>query len=113
MIYQVSATDADAKNTPNSRITYSINRKQSDSKRTFSIEPTTGLIVLSRKLNFEQARVHEIVVVARDGGEVKKFHVEYNYAIFFCIIYTFLLESFNLFFTNRYRKRQVRLLLFA
>ena len=38
--------------------------------RTFSIEPTTGLITLARKLNFEQARVHEIVVVARDGGEV-------------------------------------------
>ena len=79
--YQVSATDADARNTPNSRITYSINRKQSDSNRTFSIEPTTGLIVLSRKLNFEQARVHEIVVVARDGGEVKMFLVEYNYEI--------------------------------
>ena len=69
-VLRVSATDADAKGTANSRITYSINRKQSDLDRTFSIEPTTGLIVLSRKLNFEQARVHEIVVVARDGGEV-------------------------------------------
>ena len=68
---QVSATDADAEGTPNSRIIYSINRKQSDSNRTFSIEPATGLIVLSRKLKFEQSRVHEIVVVARDGGEVK------------------------------------------
>ena len=67
----MSASDSDAKGTPNSRITYSINRKQSDSNRTFSIEPTTGLIVLSRKLSFEQARVHEIVVVARDGGEVR------------------------------------------
>ena len=69
-VLKVSATDADAKGSPNSRITYSINRKQSDLNRTFSIEPTTGLITLARKLNFEQARVHEIVVVARDGGEV-------------------------------------------
>ena len=69
-VLKVSATDADAKLTPNSRITYSINRKQSDSNRTFTIEPSTGLITLSRKLDFEQARVHEIVVVARDGGEV-------------------------------------------
>ena len=69
-VLQVSAIDSDAENTANSRITYSINRKQSDVNRTFHIEAETGLLVLARKLKFEHARVHEIVVVARDGGEV-------------------------------------------
>lgn len=56
--------------------------------------------------------MHEIVVVARDGGEVKIFLVEFNYATYFYLSYIFLSESLNTLFANRYHKRQVRLLPF-
>jgi len=67
-ILKVEASDADKGE--NSRITYSINRRQSDKERHFDIDSQTGLITLSKKLDFERQSVHEIVIVARDGGEV-------------------------------------------
>ena len=54
----------------NSRVTYSINRRQSDRDRHFDIDSQTGLLTLAKKLDFERQNVHEIVIVARDGGEV-------------------------------------------
>ena len=67
-VIKVTATDADEGS--NGAIKYLINRKQSDKKHTFNINENTGLIVLAKNVDFEQQRVHEIVVVARDGGEV-------------------------------------------
>ncbi|CAB4067518.1 DCHS1_2 [Lepeophtheirus salmonis] len=67
-VLRVEAKDADANK--NGKIAYSINRRQSDKDRTFAIDENTGLILLDRRLNFERKRVHEIVVVAKDGGEV-------------------------------------------
>ena len=67
---QVSARDSDAAGSLNSQIRYAINRRQSDPKRTFNINENTGLIVLAKNVHFETDQVHEIVVVARDGGEV-------------------------------------------
>ena len=51
-------------------MTYSINRRQSDRDRHFDIDSQTGLLTLAKKLDFERQNVHEIVIVARDGGEV-------------------------------------------
>jgi protocadherin-16/23 len=51
-------------------VTYSINRRQSDRDRHFDIDSQTGLLTLAKKLDFERQNVHEIVIVARDGGEV-------------------------------------------
>ena len=52
-------------------MTYSINRRQSDRDRHFDIDAQTGLLTLAKKLDFERQNVvHEIVVVARDAGDV-------------------------------------------
>ena len=67
-ILQVSANDADEGS--NAKITYSINRKQSDKEELFKIDANNGLLTVNKILSFERQSVHEIVVVARDGGEV-------------------------------------------
>lgn len=65
-VLQVYASDADAG--ANGAITYEINRRQSEGDGPFSIDAHTGLLRLERPLDFEQRRVHELVVQARDGG---------------------------------------------
>uniref|UniRef100_A0A5F8G5S3 Protocadherin-16 n=1 Tax=Monodelphis domestica TaxID=13616 RepID=A0A5F8G5S3_MONDO len=65
-VLQVFAADADAG--ANGAVTYEINRRQSDGDGPFSIDARTGLLRLERPLDFEQRRVHELVVQARDGG---------------------------------------------
>ncbi|KFO24716.1 Protocadherin-16 [Fukomys damarensis] len=65
-VLQVFASDADAG--ANGAITYEINRRQSEGDGPFSIDARTGLLRLERPLDFEQRRVHELVVQARDGG---------------------------------------------
>ena len=67
-VLKVSANDADEGS--NARITYSINRKQSDKSELFKIDANNGLLTVNKILSFERQTVHEIVVVARDGGEV-------------------------------------------
>jgi protocadherin-16/23 len=67
-VLKVAANDAD--DGDNARVTYSINRRQSDKDEMFRIDETTGLLVLDKRLDFDRKQVHEIVVVARDGGEV-------------------------------------------
>lgn len=69
-VLQVSAADADEGN--NAQITYSINRRQSDKDALFTIDATSGLLTVNKDLSFERQGVHEIVVVARDGGEVSQ-----------------------------------------
>uniref|UniRef100_A0A8C2W4Z1 Protocadherin-16 n=1 Tax=Chinchilla lanigera TaxID=34839 RepID=A0A8C2W4Z1_CHILA len=65
-VLQVFAADADAG--ANGAVTYEINRRQSEGDGPFSIDAHTGLLRLERPLDFEQRRVHELVVQARDGG---------------------------------------------
>ncbi|CAL4079287.1 unnamed protein product, partial [Meganyctiphanes norvegica] len=66
-VLQVLATDTDAKD--NGKITYSINRRQSDRDNMFQIDPKSGVISVNRPLDFETREVHELVVVARDNGD--------------------------------------------
>ena len=65
-VLQVFATDTDAD--ANGRVTYSINRRQSDRDSVFAIDARTGVISVNRPLDFETKEVHELVVVASDNG---------------------------------------------
>lgn len=65
-VLQVFATDTDGGN--NGKVTYSINRRQSDRDSMFKIDPDTGVVSVARPLDFETREVHELVVVARDNG---------------------------------------------
>uniref|UniRef100_A0A3Q2NQU6 Protocadherin-16 n=1 Tax=Fundulus heteroclitus TaxID=8078 RepID=A0A3Q2NQU6_FUNHE len=66
VVCRVLASDRDLG--ANSRITYEINRRQSDPNHLFSINETTGFIHLSKPLDFETHPYHELVVSARDAG---------------------------------------------
>ncbi|XP_018368813.1 PREDICTED: protein dachsous-like [Trachymyrmex cornetzi] len=65
-VLAVNATDADAGD--NSRIEYSINRRQSDREEMFRIDPETGMVYVNKALDFESKERHELVIVARDRG---------------------------------------------
>ncbi|CAH2226238.1 protocadherin-16 [Pelobates cultripes] len=65
-VIQVFATDADENQ--NGEISYEINRRQSDPEGFFSIHPHSGLIQLSKPLDYETRKAHELVVQARDGA---------------------------------------------
>ncbi|XP_075440227.1 protocadherin-16, partial [Ascaphus truei] len=65
-VLQVYATDADQG--PNGEVTYEINRRQSDPEGFFTIHPRSGLIRLSKPLDYETRKAHELVVQARDGA---------------------------------------------
>uniref|UniRef100_A0A3B5LDQ8 Protocadherin-16 n=1 Tax=Xiphophorus couchianus TaxID=32473 RepID=A0A3B5LDQ8_9TELE len=66
IVSQVLASDSDLGD--NSRITYEINRRQSDPNHVFSINETTGFIYLNKPLDFEIQPFHELIVRARDDG---------------------------------------------
>ncbi|KAM4750324.1 protocadherin-23 isoform 2-T3 [Anableps anableps] len=66
IVCQVLASDRDLGG--NSRITYEINRRQSDPNHIFSINKTTGFIYLNKLLDFETHPFHELIVRARDDG---------------------------------------------
>ncbi|KAF7223485.1 protocadherin-23 isoform X2 [Nothobranchius furzeri] len=65
-ICQVHATDRDLAD--NGRISYEINRRQSDPNHVFSINKTSGLIYLDKPLDFEAQLFHELIISARDNG---------------------------------------------
>ncbi|XP_073418999.1 protocadherin-16 [Dendrobates tinctorius] len=65
-VLQVYATDADLGH--NGDITYEINRRQSDPEGFFTINPHSGLIQLSKPLDYETRKAHELVVQAKDGA---------------------------------------------
>ncbi|KAK1169607.1 hypothetical protein AOXY_G8441 [Acipenser oxyrinchus oxyrinchus] len=65
-ILQVFASDADEGD--NGLVIYEINRRQSDPERYFLIDPHTGIITLSKPLDYEMRKVHELVVQARDNA---------------------------------------------
>lgn len=66
-VLRVLATDADAGD--NGRVHYAINRRQSDRDGLFAIDAESGLVSVSKPLDFEAKDTHELVVVARDCGE--------------------------------------------
>ena len=51
-------------------MTYSINRRQSDGQELFRIDSLSGLLSVNKRLDFESRDSHELVVVARDNGQV-------------------------------------------
>lgn len=65
-VCQVHATDLDLGE--NGRVTYEINRRQSDPDEVFAINETTGVIHLNKPLNYEVQAFHELIVSARDNG---------------------------------------------
>lgn len=65
-VCQVHATDLDLGR--NGRVTYEINRRQSDPHQVFSIDDTTGVVYLNKPLDFETQAFHELIVSARDDG---------------------------------------------
>ncbi|KAL6110918.1 dchs2 [Pungitius sinensis] len=65
-VCQVTATDLDLGE--NGRVTYEINRRQSDPDEVFSIDETSGVVYLNKPLDYETRAFHELVVGARDHG---------------------------------------------
>lgn len=65
-VCQVHATDLDLGE--NGRVTYEINRRQSDPDEVFAINKTTGVILLNKPLDYEAQTFHELIVSARDNG---------------------------------------------
>ena len=55
---------------PNGDVTYSINRRQSDNQELFAIDTLSGLLTVNKRLDFESKDQHELVVVAKDNGDV-------------------------------------------
>ena len=67
-VLTVSASDPDSGN--NGQVTYAINRRQSDNGELFSIDAFSGLLSVNKRLDFESKDSHELVVVAKDRGDV-------------------------------------------
>ncbi|KAM8879835.1 protocadherin-23 [Spinachia spinachia] len=65
-VCRVTATDPDLGE--NGRVTYEINRRQSDPDEVFSINETSGVVYLNKPLDYEAQAFHELVVGARDNG---------------------------------------------
>lgn len=65
-VCQVHATDLDLGDS--GRITYEINRRQSDPNEVFSINETTGVVYLNKPLDFEAQAFHELIISAIDNG---------------------------------------------
>lgn len=66
IVCKVHATDLDLGE--NGRVTYEINRRQSDPDEFFAINETTGVILLNKRLDYEAQAFHELIVSARDNG---------------------------------------------
>lgn len=65
-VLQVFATDIDA--FENGMVEYAINRRQSDKDQMFRIDASSGMIEVNKPLDFETKELHELVIVAKDGG---------------------------------------------
>ncbi|XP_070846637.1 protocadherin-23-like [Chaetodon trifascialis] len=65
-VCQVHATDLDLGD--NGRVTYEINRRQSDPNEVFSINETSGVVYLNKPLDYETQAFHELIISARDNG---------------------------------------------
>ncbi|XP_029469857.1 LOW QUALITY PROTEIN: cadherin-like protein 26 [Rhinatrema bivittatum] len=68
-VIQISATDRDKPDTPNSEVVYSlVSQSPSPSDVTFSIDPKNGLIRGKGCLNFETTKLFKLLIKARDNG---------------------------------------------
>ncbi|XP_061626478.1 protocadherin-23 isoform X1 [Phyllopteryx taeniolatus] len=65
-VCRVHATDRDQGD--NARVSYEINRRQSNPDDFFSVDETTGMVFLNKPLDFEAQAFHELIVTARDNG---------------------------------------------
>ncbi|KAJ8335644.1 hypothetical protein SKAU_G00389860 [Synaphobranchus kaupii] len=65
-VCQVYATDLDLGE--NGRVTYEINRRQSDPNELFSIDHSTGIISVNKPLDYETQPFHELIIRAGDNG---------------------------------------------
>ncbi|XP_066518474.1 protocadherin-23 [Hoplias malabaricus] len=65
-VCQVFASDTDLGE--NGRVSYEINRRQSDPNEFFIINKNTGIIRLNKPLDFERQTFFELVVMAKDHG---------------------------------------------
>ncbi|XP_061685390.1 protocadherin-23 [Syngnathoides biaculeatus] len=65
-VCQVHATDRDRGD--NAKVSYEINRRQSNPDDLFSVEVTTGMVFLNKPLDFEAQAFHELIITARDNG---------------------------------------------
>lgn len=66
VVCQVHASDLDLGE--NGKITYEINRRQSDANKVFSINETSGVVYLNKPLDYETQAFHELIISARDNG---------------------------------------------
>ncbi|KAG9344076.1 hypothetical protein JZ751_012556 [Albula glossodonta] len=66
-VCRVYATDVDLGE--NGRVTYEINRRQSDPNELFAIDRNTGIIRLNKPLDFETQPFHELIIRAADNGQ--------------------------------------------
>lgn len=66
VVCQVHASDLDLGE--NGKITYEINRRQSDPNKVFSINETSGVVYLNKPLDYETQAFHELIISARDNG---------------------------------------------
>lgn len=71
VVCQVHASDPDLGD--NGRITYEINRRQSDPNYVFSINGSTGVVHLNKRLDYEAQSFHELIVSAKDNGSQPEF----------------------------------------
>ncbi|XP_027501941.1 cadherin-like protein 26 [Corapipo altera] len=68
-VFQVTASDKDEVGTANSQVSYSISMQMpTPDGFTFSIDPTTGSILLSRCLDYQTANSFKLLVKASDQG---------------------------------------------
>lgn len=65
-IVRVHAVDADSGQ--NAQVRYHIDRKRCDVRGQFEVDAMSGVIVITRPLDFEITRHHELIVVAADQG---------------------------------------------
>ncbi|XP_051936538.1 protocadherin gamma-A2-like isoform X2 [Hippocampus zosterae] len=65
IVINVSATDADEG--ANGDVTYDFGHVSDDNVNAFSIEPTTGVITVTRLIDFEEKSSYEMSVEAKDG----------------------------------------------
>ncbi|KAA0722319.1 Protocadherin-23 Cadherin-27 [Triplophysa tibetana] len=65
-VCQVFATDPDLGS--NGKVTYNINRRQSDPNEFFIIDSSSGIISVNRPLDYEKQTFFELIVTAWDSG---------------------------------------------
>lgn len=65
-VCQVFATDPDLGR--NGKVTYDINRRQSDPNEFFIIDSSSGIISVNKLLDYEKQTFFELIVTARDSG---------------------------------------------